>query len=76
MGEDFPIEPIEIPIPAFTNATYLVCVPFPFMLIDDCKIEGPETFQLCLEAEGLDHRVDINTGQLRAVITDDDSQWM
>ena len=74
--DDFPSTAIEIPIPAYTNSTYLVCIPFPFLLTDDCKLETSETFQLCLEASGLDYRVRLTTAQLQATITDDDGQWI
>ncbi len=74
MGEDFPALPVEILIPAYTNSTYLVCVPFPFILTDDCSIEFSESFRLCLQANGLDYRVVLSTDEPRATITDDDSE--
>ncbi len=70
VDEDFPSQPMEITIPAHTN----VVSPVSFILMDDCKIEGSETFQLFLQDNAIDDRISLSTQQLTATITDDDGQ--
>ena len=73
LGQDFPVTPTQITIPAFSSPHFFIrSSPVQFGLLNDVKVEGSETFHLRLEATGLDNRVILTTEEPKATITDDD----